>query len=374
MGIYLLARISLNMFRLDPASWGSTMLMIIGAGGILLAVSMALIQKDYKRLLSFHAISQVGYMILGIGTCTPIGVVGGLFHMINNTLYKCALFLTAGSVERQTGTTDLRKIGGLKAKMPITFTIFVVAALSISGVPFTNGFYSKEMVYAGAFSRNIFFYLAAAIGSVLTAASFLKLGYAAYIDKRGDASKVKEAPMGMLIPGGILAALCLFFGLGNAFPLREFIQPVLGDFLGGKDFAIDHFPFFHPTDWMVYGTLVALAIAWISQQHGIKKYGSGLKGADHIHYAPVMHQIYDCAEKRYFDPYEWAKVVGNAVGFVGFSIDKGIDFIYNKIIPSIINGISTSVRMMHNGSHVTYLAWSLAGILLVIIACMTGRL
>src|SRR5690242_16824892 len=125
-------------------------MMTIGAVTLLLAVLMALIQKDFKRLLSFHAISQVGYMILGIGTGTAFGIVGGLFHMVNNALYKSTLFLTGGAVERQAGTTDLKKIGGLGKSMPITWGCFLVAALSISGVPFTNGFYSKELIYHGA--------------------------------------------------------------------------------------------------------------------------------------------------------------------------------------------------------------------------------
>ena len=91
---------------LDSHSWVSLMLMIIGCVTIVAAVMMALVQKDYKRLLSYHAISQVGYMILGIGTCLPVGIIGGLFHMINNALYKSCLFLTGGAVERQAGTTN----------------------------------------------------------------------------------------------------------------------------------------------------------------------------------------------------------------------------------------------------------------------------
>ena len=97
--------------------------MIVGSVTILLAVAMALIQKDYKRLLSYHAISQVGYMILGIGTALPVGIVGGLFHMINHAMYKSCLFLTGGSVEKQAGTTDLKKLGGLGKKMPVTFDL-----------------------------------------------------------------------------------------------------------------------------------------------------------------------------------------------------------------------------------------------------------
>ena len=369
LGIYLLTRITLDIFKLDGASWGATMLMIIGACTIIMAVAMALIQKNYKRLLSYHAISQVGYMILGIGTCTPIGIVGGLYHMINNTLYKCCLFLTSGAVERQTGTADLKKIGGLKSKMPFTFWIFVIAAASISGFPLTNGFFSKEMVYEAAMSRGLIFYLAAAVGSVLTAASFLKLGHAAYLDKRGDVSKVKEAPMAMVIPSAILAILCVTaFGALNYLPLREFIQPVLGASLGGHDFSGIHFNLF------VVGTLVALVLAYINHRFGVKKTGNGLGAVDHVHYAPVFHQVYDAAEKRYFDPYDWAKGVGRVVAHIGWSIDRGVDFFFNKVVPFVSMGITDTIRALHNGSHVTYLAWSLAGLAIVIIACMSGRL
>ena len=370
LGIYLLLRITIDIFSLDEHSWGSTMLMIIGACTIVLAVAMALIQKNYKKLLSYHAISQVGYMVLGIGTCTPVGIVGGLFHMINNTLYKCCLFLTGGAIERQTGTTDVKKFGGLRTQMPITFITFLVAAASISGVPPFNGFFSKEMVYDGALERGVIFYLAAVLGSVMTAASFLKLGHAAYFDKRGDVSKVKEAPMPMVIPGLILAALCLFFGVGFAFPLREFIQPVLGEHrLHGHDYSHFHFNIV-----LVGGTVVALALAVFNHFHGVKKTGNGLGAVDHVHYAPGFHQVYDAAEKRFFDPYNWGQNVGRVVAYIGWGIDRGVDFFFSKIIPFVASGISWYIRALHNGSHVTYLAWSLAGLVFVIIACMTGRL
>ena len=132
--------------------------MMVGAVTILLAVVMALVQKDYKRLLSYHAISQVGYMVLGIGTALPIGIIGGLFHMINHAMYKSCLFLTGGAVEKQAGTTDLDKLGGLARKMPVTFVCFFIAAASISGVPPFNGFFSKELVYDAALEQRLVFY------------------------------------------------------------------------------------------------------------------------------------------------------------------------------------------------------------------------
>jgi len=216
LGIYLLARISLDMFKLTAGSWISILLMTIGAITILLAVMMALVQKDYKRLLSYHAVSQVGYMILGIGTCLPIGIIGGLFHMINHALYKSCLFLTGGAVEKQTGTTDLAKLGGLWLKMPVTFVCFVIAAASISGVPPFNGFFSKELVYDAALERGTIFYLAAILGTFLTAASFLKLGHAAFLGKRSEQNEnVREAKPAMLVPMMVIAAVCVVFGVWN---------------------------------------------------------------------------------------------------------------------------------------------------------------
>jgi NADH-quinone oxidoreductase subunit L len=145
IGIYFLARISLDMFKLSVGSALSTVLMWVGIATIILAVMMALIQKNYKRLLSYHAISQVGYMILGIGTAIPAGIVGGLFHMINHAIYKSGLFLTSGAVEKQTNTTNLEELGGLGRKMPITFICFYNSGFHM-GVPPFNGFFSKELV------------------------------------------------------------------------------------------------------------------------------------------------------------------------------------------------------------------------------------
>jgi formate hydrogenlyase subunit 3/multisubunit Na+/H+ antiporter MnhD subunit len=147
LGIYLLARIVLSVFQLNAEM--RTLLMVIGAGSILAAVMMALVQHDMKRLLSYHAVSQVGYMVLGIASGVPVAIAGGLFHMLNNVLYKSCLFLCAGAVEKQAGTTDLDRLGGLAKAMPITFISCLIAATAISGIPPMNGFTSKWMIYQG---------------------------------------------------------------------------------------------------------------------------------------------------------------------------------------------------------------------------------
>lgn len=361
LGIYFLARISLDMFKAGPGSWASMLLMIIGAVTIIFAVMMALIQKDYKKLLSYHAISQVGYMILGIGTFVPAGIVGGLFHMINHAMYKSCLFLTGGSVEKQAGTTNLEKLGGLAYKMPVTFICFIIAAASISGVPPFNGFFSKELVYDGALERGWIFYAAAVLGSFLTAASFLKLGHAAYFGKRNGAP-VKEAPIAMLVPMIVIAAACILFGVWNYLPLKYLIQPILGArILEGHNF------YGFPTNAMlVIVTIAVILLAIINHIYGVKRSGSALKAADHIHYAPVLSIIYEKASKRHFDPYHIGRKIVGLFSRSMWAIDKAIDWIYNDAAPYLAYAVTGGIRRLHDGSYNTYIIWSLAGTILVI--------
>jgi NADH-quinone oxidoreductase subunit L len=367
LGIYFLTRISLDMFKLTSDSWVSMLLMIIGAITIILAVMMALIQKNYKRLLSYHAISQVGYMILGIGTATPAGIVGGIFHMINNAMYKSCLFLTGGSVEKQTGTSDLEKLGGIGWKMPITFICFIITAVSISGVPPFNGFFSKELVYDGALERGLIFYLVAVIGSFFTAASFLKLGHAAFLGKMRDENRnVKEVPWSMLVPMIVIAAGCIVFGLWNSLPIN-IIQPVLGARLEGRSFA--GFP---TNTILVIITLVILIGAILNHLYGVKTKGSGLKAVDHIHYAPVLSWLYDRAEKRFFDPYDIGMFIVGFLTRIGWWIDRGIDWLYDVFIVKLTYAFTYQIKKAHNGSYVTYLIWSLVGAALAVVF-MIGR-
>jgi formate hydrogenlyase subunit 3/multisubunit Na+/H+ antiporter MnhD subunit len=362
LGIYLLARISLDMFKLSADSWLSILLMTIGAITILLAVMMALVQKDYKRLLSYHAISQVGYMILGIGTCLPIGIIGGLFHMINNALYKSCLFLTAGSVEKQAGTTSLEKLGGLWSKMPVTFICFSIAAVSISGVPPFNGFFSKEMVYSGALERGTIFYIAALLGSFFTAASFLKLGHSVFFGKINPAnSNTKEAHWTMLIPMLSLASICVFFGLYNRFPLSKFIEPIL----------VWQSPAEHTTNIMlIVLTVVVLVGAVLHHLFAAKVMGGGSKASDHIHHAPILNGIYDKAEKRYFDPYDIGMNIVNKLSEALWCIDRGIDRIYDGLSVRLAYMLSNGIKKMHTGNYSFYIGWVLAGSIAVVLIMM----
>jgi len=369
LGIYFLARISLDIFKLEHSSWATFLLMTVGSVTIILAVMMALVQKDYKKLLSYHAISQVGYMVLGLGTMVPAGIIGALFHMLNNAIYKSGLFLTAGNVERQAGTTYLERLGGLGKRMPVTFACFIIMALSISGVPLFNGFFSKELIYDGALERGWIFYLAAIAGSFLTAASFLKLGHAAFLGKRtapSETKEVKESPILMLIPVVALALACILFGIFNKTVLEGFIQPALAGALGGEG----GFSGFPKNIWLVIGTVAVLLAALANHLYGVKKTGKGLGAVDHIHYAPVLSGIYEKAEAGRLDPYNIAKAPLVRASKILSGIDKANDFIYNVVIVKAAGYATAFARRIHNGNHKTYIAWSLVAAMAMIIILM----
>ncbi len=372
LGIYLLARICLDIFTLQPGSGLSLLLMIIGAATIVLAVMMALVQKDLKRLLSYHAVSQVGYMILGIGTAIPIGIAGGIFHMINHAMYKSGLFLSAGSVEHRAGTTDLRKLGGLAREMPITAAGFTVCALAISGVWPLNGFVSKEMVFHGAVeSGSIIFAIAAWAGAVFTFASFLKAGHSVFFGKRSEErapGRVKESPVTMLIPILILALLCITFGLFNKLPLTQFIQPVVAAHAEAGA-PIDYTA--HALD--LFNVIAGISVACLILAFGLHVYGfkrGGKKAwlaSEPIHHAPFFKQMYDGAEKRFFDLYEQGIKFLRGLSWVLFKgIDRPIDAVYEKGVTAVGTAFTGLLRKAHNGHYANYLAWGLGGLVVLI--------
>ena len=236
LGIYLLARISLTIF--DTTGYVATLVMVIGAVTVLAAVFMALIQHDLRRLLGFHAVSQVGYMVLGIGTGTFVGIAGGIFHMLNHAIYKSCLFLTAGSAERKAGTGDLGRMGGLARALPFTFLSASVAALAISGVPPLNGFVSKWMVYQGVVETGrgggwlwVILLAAATFGSALTLASFVKVIYSVYLARPAEEDKKPSGPgenILTIIPMAALALACVVFGVvAYRLPLNGAIFPAV---------------------------------------------------------------------------------------------------------------------------------------------------
>jgi len=235
VGVYWIFRVFILMFGFGNI-W-NFIFCALGSITIMVGVMMALVQKDIKRLLAYHSVSQIGYMILGIGTGVSAGVVGGLFHLLNHALFKGLLFLCAGAIIYRMKTRNLNEYGGLLKAMPITFITCLVAALSISGVPPFNGFVSKWMIYQGIIEAGNglgfgmkwgwwIFLTAAVFGSALTLASFIKVIFSTFFGERPQApnNNIKEIGPYMYIPLIILAALCVIFGVFPQIPLRYFFK------------------------------------------------------------------------------------------------------------------------------------------------------
>ena len=343
-------------------------LMIVGAITIIAAVMMALVQHDFKKLLGYHAVSQVGYMVLGIGTGSLIGIAGALFHMLNNAIYKSCLFFCAGNVEKEAETTDLDKLGGLAKYMPFTFIGFVIASLSISGMPPFNGFVSKWMIYQGIIQKidsgpmaflGVLCLLAAMFGSALTLASFMKLAHAVFLGTSDIRRKdVKEVHWTMWLPVLILAGLCILFGVfARSIPLKFFIVPAVG--------VIDGIGFW-ASDWatlLLIGGIVLGCIIYIlgnikgniredtwyigGEPIPQERRFSGVDFYKSIQDIPIFKLIYKKAEEKKFDIYEQGK--------------------------KAVFAITGQFQRLHNGVLPTYLVWCLLGmVVLFIMFCKNG--
>jgi len=191
------------------------MLMFMGALSMVVGVFLAIGQWDLKRLLAYHSISQIGYVVLGIGLGTPLGILGGLFHLLNHSLFKSLLFLNSGAVEYATNTRDLQKMGGLAKKMPVTGASNLVASMSIAGIPPFNGFWSKLIIIVAAVQagRNGYAFWAV-LASILTLASFAKvMKYGFYGKLKKVWQDVKEVPVFMKVSMISLAILCVIGGV-----------------------------------------------------------------------------------------------------------------------------------------------------------------
>ncbi|MBQ9249563.1 MAG: hypothetical protein IJ179_04255 [Oscillospiraceae bacterium] len=221
-GVYGLIRLTYVLFQTMNLGTMQFWLVFIGSLSMFVCVTMALAQHDFKRLLAFHSISQIGYVLTAVGLCTAMGISSGLYHAMNHTLFKGLLFLAAGAVLHETGTTNLDKLGGLSKKMPHTTVLFLIGAASISGIPPFNGFASKWMIYQATYmkaveSGNIGFLLVtiiALVTSTLTLASFVKVTQSVFFGQLPkEYENVKEVPFGMRLAMGILALLCILTGL-----------------------------------------------------------------------------------------------------------------------------------------------------------------
>ena len=241
-GVYMVARCHV-LYEMAPLSMA--VVATVGALTAMYAASMALVQVDFKRILAYSTISQLGYMFLAVG----VGAFSaGIFHLTTHAFFKGLLFLGAGSVMHAlAGELDIRKMGALRKKMPVTFWTFLLATLAIAGVPGFSGFFSKDEILWNAFSSPQGHFLLWLIGFItagMTAFYMFRLCFMAFCgDYRGDKEvwhHAHESPPVMTVPMVVLAVLSVIGGyvgvpaiLGGANHFHHFLAPVFGVHEGG---------------------------------------------------------------------------------------------------------------------------------------------
>ncbi len=234
------------LFRICFTLYGVTLnteligwiIIILGVLSMFIGVTMALVQKSIKRLMAYHSISQVGYILLGVGVGlavlgTPqmeeygIGAMnGGLFHLINNALYKGLLFLTAGAIIYRTEIRNLDELCGLAHNMKYTAIFFIIGAAAIAGLPPFNGFVSKLIIYETVYKFNPMLSIIAIVVSILTLASFVKVFQSAFLGpKLKKFENVREVPASMLIAMFILAIIIILIGIFPDIIIENLIEP-----------------------------------------------------------------------------------------------------------------------------------------------------
>ncbi len=282
-GVYMVARTNV-LFRLAP----DVMLVVavIGCFTCIFAATIALAQNDLKKILAYSTVSQLGYMFLacGVGAFTV-----GMFHVMTHAFFKACLFLGAGSVmHAMSGDIDIRHMGGLKSKMPITFWTFVIATLAIAGIPPFAGFFSKDAILASAFETHQplgkLFWLVGLLTAGLTAFYMLRAVSMVFYGKfRGTHEQehhVHESPTSMTLPLVVLAVLATVGGwVGlpavfgeNANLFGRFLAPILTP-IAGHEAGHEALP--HATEWLLMAVSVAVAASgltlgwkWYAKEEG----------------------------------------------------------------------------------------------------------
>ncbi|HZG58995.1 MAG TPA: NADH-quinone oxidoreductase subunit L [Anoxybacillus sp.] len=359
-GVYLVA----TLFPLYEAS-PIAMLTVAIVGGFtaIFAASIGLVQTDIKRVLAYSTVSQLGYMMLALGSA---GYVAGVFHLMTHAFFKALLFLAAGSVIHAVHTQDIEKMGGIWKKMPITAPLFLIGTLAISGVPLFSGFFSKEeiLVAAWAHGNTVLFWLAVA-AAFFTAFYMFRLFFLVFTgEARGDIKDAHESPFVMTLPMLILGVLAIFAGYVNT--------PWFGTFLGdwlteGTDMPAHH----EAPSWiMIVATVVSLLgilFAWLM-------YGKKSLSRDWLSSRmPISYNV--LFNKYYIDEFYQLTVV---------YATKVVSLLFKYIDCFIVEGAASAVAVLtqsvgkagarlQNGQVQMYGAVTIIGLAaLVVILALTG--
>ncbi len=367
-GVYMVARNNI-LYTLSPMA--QELVLVVGLATALFAATIALVQNDIKKVLAYSTVSQLGLMFVALG----VGAyASGIFHMTTHAFFKALLFLGAGSVIHALhGEQDIRKMGGLKKYISITYITFLIGVLAIAGIPPFAGFFSKDEILANAFEQSPIVWAIAVTASLLTAFYMFRLLFLVFFGKeRASEEKmghIHESPSSITIPLIALAVLSTvggFMGVPEALSgnnwIGEFLSPVFSQSMALKT---DHH-LSHTTEYALMGTIVAFTLVmivlaylrYVSKAHVPVAEGEKLSTAHNVVYHKYyVDEIYDSLIVK---PLYWLSKLLDIV------VEKsGIDKIVN-LTGDAVNDWSKILRLLQNGSLGYYIFVMVIGVILVI--------
>ncbi|MEO7213021.1 NADH-quinone oxidoreductase subunit L [Mucilaginibacter sp.] len=372
-GIYMIARSNI-LFSMAPQTM--EIIAIIGLTTACFAALIALTQTDIKKVLAYSTVSQLGYMFLGLG----VGAyTGSFFHVLTHAFFKALLFLGAGSViHAMSGEQDMRKMGGLKGKIKITFITMLIGTIAIAGIPPFSGFFSKDEILAAAFAHSTTFYVVGVITAMLTSFYMFRMMYLTFWGKfRGTHEQeyhLHESPPSMTIPLIVLAILSAIGGMigvpavmGGHHELGAFLAPV---FEGSTKILGEH-ELSHSTEW--YLMAISVSVALIAMVYAYVKYvkGGSLPVSDEeerpalanlSYHKFYIDELYDTIIRKPLDAI--------SVFFYKVIEQLGIDGFVNGLGKGTIE-TSKGLRLLQTGNVGFYIFMMVVGIVAILIYGIT---
>jgi NADH-quinone oxidoreductase subunit L len=368
-GVYMVARSNL-LFVLAPVTLMT--IALIGIATALVAGSIALFQNDIKKILAYSTVSQLGFMFIALGSGA---FTGAMFHLTTHAFFKALLFLAAGSVIHALhGEQDIRKMGGLKDKIPVTFWLFMIGSLAITGLPPFAGFFSKDMILIGAFHSGYVLWTLSVVAALMTAFYMFRLLFVVFWGKAAlpadPKHPVHESPGSMTIPMSVLAILSVIGGLagvpalfGGSDRIREYLAPL---FASSEEIMKHGVEVGASTElWlMILPLLLILAVIWLAWSLYVKNRTDKQAEPEHSF---VRNLIF---RKFYVDElYEIAilKPVEKLSTFFHDVVElKVIDRLVNQTGVFVV-WIGKNIRYMQTGNVGAYLYYMVISIILILV-------
>ena len=357
-GIYMITRTNIFYTNSEIAQ---NVVAIIGISTALLAATIAIKQNDIKKVLAYSTVSQLGYMFLGLGVGAYSGAV---FHVITHAFFKALLFLAAGSViHAMHHEQDIRKMGGLKSKLPITHLTFLIGCIAIAGVPPFSGFFSKDEILAAAYAKNPIYWFLGVLGAAMTAFYMFRLYATTFLGQfRGteaQAHHVHESPVSMTLPLIILAVLS---AVGGAMGVPEILggHHWLGHHLSSIIGEAAPLHLSHTTEWILMGSSVSIAL--VALLIAISKYSKQADGEPQTALGKFFYNkwlVDELYEKTIVQP------LNRFAGFLKEVVEK-------NVIDGVVNGTGKLVqygarqtRLIQSGQVGYYILFMVLGIVLM---------